>query len=47
VPFEALPKLLGVPESQIKRSFSTLRHMELLRGDKRSDGGADLVLFDS
>lgn len=47
VPSERLAGLLGVSVGQLKRSLSTLRHMELLRGDRRSDGGADVVPFDS
>ncbi len=46
VPSEDVHTRLGVSHEQVKRAFSVLRHMELLRGDRRSDGGSDLVLFD-
>ncbi|MBI5014942.1 MAG: hypothetical protein HZB55_05550 [Deltaproteobacteria bacterium] len=45
VPKEEVASLLGVRATEVDRAFSVLRHMELLRGDRRSDGGADLVPF--
>lgn len=45
VPKEELPSLLGVRLAEVERAFAVLRHMELLRGDRRDDGGADLVPF--
>jgi len=42
---EQAPERLGVSAEEFKRAMSVLRHMELLRGDRRADGGADLVLF--
>lgn len=47
VPFEKLPELLGVTSGQVQRAYTTLRHMELLRGHRRGDGGAECVPFDS
>ena len=47
VPFETLPELLDVASGQVQRAYTTLRHMELLRGHRRGDGGADCVPFDS
>ena len=44
---EAVPATLGLTPEQVKRAMATLRHMELVRGDRREDGGADFVLFDS
>ena len=46
VPKEEIPGLLGVRAPELERAFAVLRHMELLRGDRRPDGGADLVLFE-
>lgn len=45
VPKKEVPALLGVRPVEVERAFSVLRHMELLRGDRRPDGGADLVPF--
>ncbi|MEW6486450.1 MAG: hypothetical protein AB1578_00855 [Thermodesulfobacteriota bacterium] len=45
VPKEAAASLLGVRPAEVERAFAVLRHMELLRGDRRADGGADLVPF--
>lgn len=45
VPKEDVPKLLGVRPTEVERAFSVLRHMELLRGQRREDGGADYVPF--
>ncbi len=45
VPREAVPALFGVRPPEAKRALAVLRHMELLRSDRREDGGADLVLF--
>ena len=47
VPKEDAASLLGVRFSEVERAISVLRHMELLRGQRRQDGGADLVLFQS
>ncbi len=41
-----VPALLGVRPAEVERAFSVLRHMELLRGDRRPDGEADLVPFE-
>ena len=46
VPREELPGLLGVKPREVERAFAVLRHMELLRGQRRADGGADLVPFE-
>lgn len=46
VPKEELPTLLGVRMAEVERAFSVLRHMELVRADRRADGGVDLVLFE-
>jgi hypothetical protein len=46
VPKDDLSSLLGVRPTEVNRAFSVLRHMELLRGERRADGGADLVPFD-
>ncbi len=43
----AAPELLGVKAAEVKRAFSVLRHMELLRGRKNPDGSVDLVVFDT
>lgn len=45
VPKEEVSALLGVRPADVDRAFATLRHMEVLRGDRRPDGGADLVPF--
>ena len=45
VPKEDLPGLLGVTMPEVERAFSVLRHMELLRGRRRPDGGADIIPF--
>ncbi len=45
VPREEAPQALGVTPRELQRAFAVLRHMELLRGDRRPDGGADLVPF--
>lgn len=45
IPKEELPSLLGVKQVDLDRAFSVLRHMELLRGERRPDGGADVVPF--
>ncbi len=45
VPKKDLPGLLGVPVGELDRAFAVLRHMELLRGDRRPDGSVDLVPF--
>ena len=42
---EDVPSLLGVKPREVERAFSVLRHMELLRGRRRDDGGADYVPF--
>lgn len=47
VAFEKLPEIMGVTRQEIERAAATLRHMELIRGDRRPDGGADCVPFDS
>lgn len=47
LPREDLPEILQVPATEASRAMATLRHMELLRGDRRADGGADCVPFDS
>lgn len=44
---EELPALLGVTMEEVRRAFSVLRHMELLRGERRSDGGSDVTGFDA
>lgn len=46
VPFEELPEILATSQVEASRAMATLRHMELIRGDRREDGGADCVLFD-
>jgi hypothetical protein len=45
VPREEVSSLLGARSREVERAFSVLRHMELLRGQRREDGGADLVPF--
>ena len=45
VPKEEVAGLLGVRPTEVERAFAVLRHMELLRGARRADGGADLVPF--
>lgn len=47
VPVGAVPELLGVSAAEVKRAFSVLRHMELLRGRRNADASTDLVLFDT
>jgi hypothetical protein len=47
VPVEKAPALLGTRRTEVDRAFSVLRHMELLRGNRREDGGVDFVLFQS
>ncbi len=47
VPFEELPGRLEVSQTELNRAVATLRHMELVRGHRRDDGGADCVLFTS
>lgn len=47
VPFEELPGRLEVSRPELDRAVATLRHMELVRGHRRRDGGADCVLFTS
>lgn len=42
---EAAPAKLGATPAEIERAFSVLRHMELLRGRRRADGGVDFVPF--
>lgn len=39
------PQLLGISDARVKKAFSVLRHMELLKGRRRPDGTADLVEF--
>jgi hypothetical protein len=39
------PALLGVGSGEVKRAFSVLRHMELLRGRRNPDASVDLVPF--
>ena len=46
VAMEAAPGRLGIGPDELRRALATLRHMELVRADRRDDGGADLVLFD-
>ncbi len=46
IPREEAPSLLNLTEDEVKRAMTTLRHMELLRGEKRDDGGADILPFD-
>lgn len=38
---------LDVGAADVRRAFSVLRHMELLRGRKNPDGSVDWVLFGS
>ena len=47
VPRELAAQLLDVEPNRLERAFSVLRHMELLRGQRRTDGGADYVPFGS
>ena len=47
VPVGVAPELLGVSAAEVKRAFSVLRHMELLRGRRNPDGSVDLVAFDA
>ena len=47
VPKEEVAKILGTRPTEVERAFSVLRHMELLRGQRREDGGADYVPFGS
>lgn len=42
---EELPAALSATMAEVERAFSVLRHMELLKGRRRSDGGVDVVLF--
>lgn len=42
---ESAPQSLGATPAEIERAFSVLRHMELLRGRRRADGGVDFVPF--
>lgn len=44
---EGAPGKLGLTPEEVRRAMATLRHMELMRADRREDGGADLVLFDT
>ena len=44
---EEAAKRMAISPDQLRKVFTVLRHMELLRGDRRSDGGSDLVLFDT
>ena len=41
------PKLLGAGEREVDRAFATLRHMELLRAERASDGSVLYVPFRS
>lgn len=43
---EEAKESLSLGQNEIQKVFSVLRHMELLRGSKRTDGGVDLLLFD-
>lgn len=45
LPSEAAPSHLNVTEEEARRAFTVLRHMELLKGSRRADGGADYVPF--
>ena len=47
LPQEEAAGALGITPEELKRAFSVLRHLELMRGDRRVDGGADFVLFDA
>jgi hypothetical protein len=47
VPWEDAPARLETTRERVERAASVLRHMELLRSSKRSDGGKDLVPFDT
>ena len=47
VPVPAAPELLGVGAPEVRRAFSVLRHMELLRAHLRQDRGKLIVPFDS
>ena len=47
VPKEQVAQLLDSRPAEVERAFSVLRHMELLRGQRREDGGADYVPFGS
>jgi hypothetical protein len=47
VPKEEVAQILGTAPREVERAFSVLRHMELLRGRRRDDGGADYVPFES
>lgn len=42
---EEAPRLLSATIQDIERSFSVLRHMELLRARRRSDAGVDIIPF--
>jgi hypothetical protein len=44
---EDAPARLSLTPDEVRRAFSVLRHMELLRGDRRPDGGSDFVLFEN
>ncbi|MDW7709624.1 MAG: hypothetical protein SCH98_04055 [Deferrisomatales bacterium] len=46
VPKEQAAPLLGVRPTELERAFAVLRHMELLRGQRREDGGVDYVPFE-
>jgi len=46
VPREEIAEKLGIENSKLERAFSVLRHMELLRGEKRADNGVDILPFD-
>ncbi|TAL15577.1 hypothetical protein EPN96_12500 [bacterium] len=46
VSVEEAKESLSLGQNEIQKVFSVLRHMELLRGSKRADGGVDLLLFD-
>ncbi|PLX40062.1 MAG: hypothetical protein C0608_10195 [Deltaproteobacteria bacterium] len=46
VPREEIAPKLGLEASELERAFSVLRHMELLRGEKRADNGVDILPFD-
>ncbi len=45
VPKAEAPGLLGAPGRDVERAFATLRHMELLRAERASDGSILYVPF--
>jgi hypothetical protein len=46
IPSEEAARILGLEKDGVQKPFSVLRHMELLRGAKRTGGGIDFMLFD-